>query len=1118
MKRKKVYLVPILALMFVLSWALSGAWAGDGVVNTTVKDFRVNLDRTVTDTSKPVNVVVELLDEQGRVDVFGETSVSYIYVSAGSVIGNIHYNNISDESGNDGGSFAAQTAKIAVENGRAGFHIKYNQPGTDTLRFYVVVVDTDGDTLTLGPKEYEIQVTEAPNQAKALKLISMTPDNTSRDNKEITYNATTDAADNGAGQIDAGEAFTLKIKACEDFNCTGYTSYQNGPITIKFIPETTPDSDGNSAYSADCSNVVTVNGTMENGIAFVHVPEETLTKAGEYKIYAEMDSAATISGKAKLVQNKHIYVDALGPAKVKASLDRDYINDTNIVPPTLTLSLIDKYGNLADTNDVTSVDVTVSATNNVVFSSGSSTTITISGNNTANFSNFKVKTGKDKPSTSNDTGTGTSTLSISCSDYEVDTPELTLTIYQKKLVVDIKDRNFTAGIVKESAIQVCAGDDGNSTIKSANCTDPALVGKRVKVELYDGNTKVDEVTSVVGENGTVNLKFTKALKGDGNETLKVFYLSSGYQYEPGEDTDTITVNPADAYVMKLYEEQSRDYDACAGTGTPTEEIDSITSILSNNNATIIVHGSKDNSTPANGYFIRIEDAYGNEITNGTIYVQSDADPLNPTPKSAQFNINSNATITYKEVGTDNLTFYTDIPGVDGITVPVTITKTTGSLISSIEVIPATEYVLTNGEIPVVVRAKDQNGDLISWKEGDLTLLVDNPNYVTIRKKDRTNEIDNGENLPASTSGEYTLSLLASNTEGDVTLTIRNASGSVQGQATVHIVKSVNDIPAAVSQVSFSPASVTIAPNESVNVTLQVVDSEGNGVANKVCTISTDAENVAKPASTTVTTGNDGTVEITINAGSVEGVAHITATCEGQSAVLTATVTSETAPITLSQNNVTVTQGNTATVTVSGGTAPYNVSSSDKNIATVDVSDDTITITGVAEGTATITVTDSSDPAQTAEIQVTVKAGAGPQPVPTEPTQEEITDVSTAPVNLGEVASGTGDTMEMTVNFPPYENPVDIYVGILLPRGDLYVLQSDNTFTTQLVPYAQNVTDAVSAQVFEPFSVCTPFGPAIPEGTYYVYTLVVPTGADLGTMDWGSAPYDLSYYSFDVSCD
>lgn len=73
--------------------------------------------------------------------------------------------------------------------------------------------------------------------------------------------------------------------------------------------------------------------------------------------------------------------------------------------------------------------------------------------------------------------------------------------------------------------------------------------------------------------------------------------------------------------------------------------------------------------------------------------------------------------------------------------------------------------------------------------------------------------------------------------------------------------------------------------------------------------------------------------------------------------------------------VEVTTGKTASVTVSGGIAPYTVASRDTKIATVKADNSTITITGVGKGTTTISVTDN-DKKNSGAIFVTVKDAAG----------------------------------------------------------------------------------------------------------------------------------------------
>ena len=55
--------------------------------------------------------------------------------------------------------------------------------------------------------------------------------------------------------------------------------------------------------------------------------------------------------------------------------------------------------------------------------------------------------------------------------------------------------------------------------------------------------------------------------------------------------------------------------------------------------------------------------------------------------------------------------------------------------------------------------------------------------------------------------------------------------------------------------------------------------------------------------------------------------------------------------------VEVATGKTTTVSVSGGTAPYTVLSSDIAIASATINQSTVTITGVKKGSAIVTVVD-----------------------------------------------------------------------------------------------------------------------------------------------------------------
>lgn len=76
---------------------------------------------------------------------------------------------------------------------------------------------------------------------------------------------------------------------------------------------------------------------------------------------------------------------------------------------------------------------------------------------------------------------------------------------------------------------------------------------------------------------------------------------------------------------------------------------------------------------------------------------------------------------------------------------------------------------------------------------------------------------------------------------------------------------------------------------------------------------------------------------------------------------------------LTPSKVEIAPKDTATVIIGSGTAPFEVNSSNTKIATVTIKGKTITITGVAEGSAIMKVTDKSK--QTGRVIVTVKVAS-----------------------------------------------------------------------------------------------------------------------------------------------
>lgn len=68
--------------------------------------------------------------------------------------------------------------------------------------------------------------------------------------------------------------------------------------------------------------------------------------------------------------------------------------------------------------------------------------------------------------------------------------------------------------------------------------------------------------------------------------------------------------------------------------------------------------------------------------------------------------------------------------------------------------------------------------------------------------------------------------------------------------------------------------------------------------------------------------------------------------------------------------VNVTVGKTQTVTVKGGTQPFTAKSADEKTATVTVSKDQLTVTGVKAGTTTINVVDKNKLTGALTVKVT----------------------------------------------------------------------------------------------------------------------------------------------------
>lgn len=154
-----------------------------------------------------------------------------------------------------------------------------------------------------------------------------------------------------------------------------------------------------------------------------------------------------------------------------------------------------------------------------------------------------------------------------------------------------------------------------------------------------------------------------------------------------------------------------------------------------------------------------------------------------------------------------------------------------------------------------------------------------------------------------------------------------------------------------SAIKFNPSTVSVVIGE----TQKVLMSGGDGTY------------TAKSSDATIATVSvvKDTVFVT---GVKAGKATVLVTdSKNVSGSLNATVV---AALATDKSEASVAVGKEATVTVSGGTTPYTVTSKDNKIATATIKDSKLTIKGVAAGSTTITITDKDKRTVTVAISVT----------------------------------------------------------------------------------------------------------------------------------------------------
>ena len=132
---------------------------------------------------------------------------------------------------------------------------------------------------------------------------------------------------------------------------------------------------------------------------------------------------------------------------------------------------------------------------------------------------------------------------------------------------------------------------------------------------------------------------------------------------------------------------------------------------------------------------------------------------------------------------------------------------------------------------------------------------------------------------------------------------------------------------------------------------------------------------SNPGVVTVSVSGSTMTVTSVATGTVNIVVHDAAGASVTIAVTVGSSGSVTALYTTAPSAVTINTGGTAAYSIAGGSAPYTAASSNPAVAAVTVSNQTMNITGIVPGTASIVVHDTTGTAVTIAVTVANSAGA-----------------------------------------------------------------------------------------------------------------------------------------------
>jgi hypothetical protein len=225
-----------------------------------------------------------------------------------------------------------------------------------------------------------------------------------------------------------------------------------------------------------------------------------------------------------------------------------------------------------------------------------------------------------------------------------------------------------------------------------------------------------------------------------------------------------------------------------------------------------------------------------------------------------------------------------------------------------------------------------------------------------------------------------------------------------------------DGDAAVPPVPFAVSPTTVSLSCGAAGTVTVTGGTGSFSTNIVGGPSSSAFTVTQGATTITFTRINGTLATPTSIASSPITVNVTSGSTVIPVNVTVPLNCPSLPITAAPSSVTLPASTSSNVTISGGTPPYNVSTSNATVATATVSGNTVTITGLTSGSGSITVTDSvgSTPAT---IPVTVTAVLAVTAFPSIVTVNSTVTTATSTISGGTLpyTVASSDTTRATVS-------------------------------------------------------------------------------------------------------